>query len=297
MTGSTPEPVLLVGPVSIDEIAGERRLGGVVSYAASAVAAFGLRARILTIASPGTDLSPLAAFHDLHVVEDSATLTFAFSRTPDGRQLTALARPSRPLTAVDLPHAWRSPAILILGTLIEDDIDLDSFSDIAHSASRVAVATQGLQRHMTPLVTHGPLSNPISLIRICSHTTSLFRSEREAAQWTDDQVTAILATGAAIVTTHGDRGAEVQRNHDRLQIAPVAFESEIDSTGAGDIFASAFILALHEGDAVAGRLAAAFAAASVALRGPGPLPTRAEIERRLAVAAIVSDDVQRGAPD
>ena len=296
MTGSIPEPVLLAGPVSIDEIAGERRLGGVVSYAASVVAAFGLRARILTIASPDTDLSPLAA-HDLHVVEDGATLTFAFNQTSEGRQLTALARPSRALTAEDLPSAWRSPATLILGTLIEEDIDLKSFTTLVRSASRTGIATQGLQRHASPVVVRGPLQNPSSLLPLCTPSTSLFRSEREASYWTSHQFSTIVNTGVRIVTTRGQRGAEVQRGDDHLQIPPVAIESEIDSTGAGDIFASAFILALHEGDAAAGRLAAAFAAASVAFRGPGPLPIRAEIERRLAAAAIVSDDVERGAPD
>ncbi len=297
MTGPIPEPVLLVGPVSIDEIAGERRLGGTVSYAASVVAAFGLRARILTIAAPDADLSLLSASHDLHVAQDSATLTFAFSQTPQGRQLTTLARPSRPLTASDLPAAWRSPAILILGTLIEGDIDLDSFGSIASSASHIAIATQGLQRHATPAVTTGPLTDLSSLIQLCTHSTSLFRSAREASVWTADQLPAILATGARVITTNGERGAEVQRAEGDRQIPPVSFESEIDATGAGDIFASAFILTLHEGDAAAGRLAAAFAAASVALRGPGPLPIRAEIERRLAAAAIVSDDIERGEPD
>jgi sugar/nucleoside kinase (ribokinase family) len=75
------------------------------------------------------------------------------------------------------------------------------------------------------------------------------------------------------------------------------FAPEIDATGTGDIFAFAFILALHEGHATVSRFTAAFAATSVATFGPSPLPLRAEIERRLAAAAIVSDDVERGAPD
>jgi 1D-myo-inositol 3-kinase len=297
VTGSNPEPVLLVGPVAIDEIEGERRLGGVVTYAATVVAAFGLRARILTTAAPDTDLISLAAGHDLHVVPADATLTFAFDQTPEGRQLTELAGPTRPLSATDLPDAWRSPATLILGTLIEDDIDLSSFAPIAQSAHQTAIVTQGLQRHATPTVLRGHLHEFNSLLPLCTPSTSLFRSEREAALWTTQQAAAIRETGARLVTTHGEHGAEIQQGDRRLQIAPVSFDSEIDSTGAGDIFASAFILALHEGDAAAGQLAAAFAAASVALRGPRPLPLRAEIERRLAAAAIVSDDVERGATD
>lgn len=297
MTGSNPEPVLLVGPVSIDQIEGERRLGGVVTYAATVVAAFGLRARILTTAAPDTDLTPLADAHDLHVVPSDATLTFAFDQTSEGRQLTALARPSHTLSANDLPEAWRSPATLILGTLIEHDIDLESFAPLTQTAAHTAIATQGLQRHATPLIIRGPLRDLISLLPLCTPSTSLFRSEREAALWTTEQAAAIRETGARIVTTHGEHGADIEQGGHRLLIPPVSFQSEIDSTGAGDIFASAFILALHEGDAAAGQLAAGFAAASVARRGPGPLPLRAEIERRLAAAAIVGDDVERGAPD
>jgi len=297
VTGSNPEPVLLVGSVAIDEIEGERRLGGVVTYAATVVTAFGLRARILTAAAPGTDLTPLAADHDLHVVPSDATLTFAFAQTPEGRQLTALARPAHTLTADDLPEAWRTPTTLLLGTLIEDDIDIGSFEPVARSASQFGIATQGLQRHATPTIVRGPLQHLFSLLPLCSPSTSLFRSQREAALWTTDQYSSIRATGARIVTTRGEHGAEIEQHDNRFQIPPIAFESEIDSTGAGDIFASAFILALDEGDATAGRLAAAFAAASVAHRGPGPLPLRAEIERRLAAAAIVSDDVERGASD
>jgi sugar/nucleoside kinase (ribokinase family) len=56
----------------------------------------------------------------------------------------------------------------------------------------------------------------------------------------------------------------------------------VDTTGAGDVFATAFILALGEGEATAARLAAAYAAAKVEVVGPAPLPDRSTIERRLS---------------
>ena len=60
----------------------------------------------------------------------------------------------------------------------------------------------------------------------------------------------------------------------------------MDATGAGDVFAAAFILALAAtlpgGAAEAAALAACFAAASVERAGLEPLPLRTEIERRYA---------------
>ena len=48
-----------------------------------------------------------------------------------------------------------------------------------------------------------------------------------------------------------------------------------------NVFATAFILALGDGEASAARLAAGYAAAAVEVIGPGPLPDRAAIEQRL----------------
>lgn len=71
--------VLLVGPVTRDLVGGhETRQGGAVSYAASALAALGMRACVVTVAGPDADLSALDG-HDVHVVPADATLTFEVS--------------------------------------------------------------------------------------------------------------------------------------------------------------------------------------------------------------------------
>lgn len=58
---------------------------------------------------------------------------------------------------------------------------------------------------------------------------------------------------------------------------------EVDPTGAGDVFAAAFLVSLRRREAVAtaARFAAAAAAISVEGFGLGAIPTRAVIEERL----------------
>jgi sugar/nucleoside kinase (ribokinase family) len=60
-------------------------------------------------------------------------------------------------------------------------------------------------------------------------------------------------------------------------------EAEVDPTGAGDTFATAFLIRLHEtGDAgEAARFAAAAASLSVGGIGAAAMPVRAEIEERM----------------
>ena len=69
---------------------------------------------------------------------------------------------------------------------------------------------------------------------------------------------------------------------------PACAADVVDTTGAGDVFATAFILAMSKlglDDAGAGRLASAYAAASVERIGPVPLPPLGEIEARARMDA------------
>jgi 1D-myo-inositol 3-kinase len=60
-------------------------------------------------------------------------------------------------------------------------------------------------------------------------------------------------------------------------------EMEVDATGAGDTFATAFLIRLHETGDVdqAARFGAAAASLSVSGVGASAIPSRAEVEDRL----------------
>lgn len=290
-----PEPLLLVGPVTVDHIGGQRMTGGAVTYGAQVAAAFGIRARILTIAGPDADLGALEG-HDVQLVEDAHSVTFVFEQRADGRAMRVPEQPTRPLTADDLPSEWREPGTLMVAPLVEGDVDVASFEPIAAVASRVGMITQGLQRrldddHRVEIVE--PLS--YSLVRSCSHSYTFFRSQREAALWPSEETERAVSRGARLVTTLGSRGAELVTSQERLQVEAFPTTREVDATGAGDVFATALILALDEGEQAAAQIAAAFAAASVEQIGPAPLPNLSEIERRLAAARSTADEARRGA--
>jgi len=294
-----PTPLLLVGPVTMDHIAGKRLPGGGVAYGARVAAAFGIRARILTIAAPDADLSALEG-HDVHVVDDAHTVTFMFEPSAAGRVMRVPEQPSRPLAASDLPAAWADSKTLMVAPLIEGDVDLDSFTSISRTASRVGVIAQGLQRHLIRdhFVDITPPRDS-SFVRSCSTAFTFFRSQREAALWTEDQRASALARGARLVTTRGQLGATIETAEGRLEVPAFPVAHEVDTTGAGDVFATALILALDEGDEAATELAAAFAAASVEQIGPASLPTLSEIRRRLVAErgndGEHADESRRGA--
>ena len=97
------------------------------------------------------------------------------------------------------------------------------------------------------------------------------------------------------VFTRGYRGADVHCRGERRQID--AFPANaVDVTGAGDVFAAAFLIRLGESDDVwdATRFAACAASFVVEAEGIEAMPTRDQIEARLreypGITAIRADD-------
>ena len=295
MTDRAATSLLLVGAVTVDTIDGEQMPGGAVAYGAQVAAAFGIRAQILTIAGPDADLSPLDS-HDVHVIDDAYSVTFAFEPSDGERLMRVPTQPSRPLSADDLPDDWSHPGAMLIAPLVRGDIDIDSFSVVAEAADQVGMITQGLQRQLDDEhVVEVTVLPGLSFVRTCSHLYSCFRSTREAGFWTREQTETMLSQGARLVTTRGEDGAVLERDGVRLEVPAFPIEHEADTTGAGDVFATALILALDQGEQAAARIAAAFAAASVEQIGPAPLPMLSEIMRRLSAAESSAEATERGA--
>lgn len=102
----------------------------------------------------------------------------------------------------------------------------------------------------------------------------LFCNEEEARAYTgkdsiDAALEALKAIGGEVVITRGDKGAVIWDGTQRLDIAAVAVDA-IDSNGAGDMFAGAYLYAITQGHdrTHAGQLAARAASQVVAQFGP-----------------------------
>ena len=274
-------PVLIVGPVTEDRQPGGTTVpGGAVSYAARVAAALGLRAYVLTVGARHANIDALDG-HDVLRIGAYDTLTFAFSEAAGTRRLTLEATPKRMLTARDLPRDWPPPRTLILAPLLPDDIDIESFLDLQPDAC--ALLAQGMQRLLAPNGTIIHRGAPSEALRVAARDrVSIFLSEDEVAQWSEDDIDDLAARAQTLVITHGPDGAEV-RAHDHTDRIKALPAEVVDSTGAGDVFAAALILAMRAGDDVAERLAAGYAAASVERRGPAVLPACEEIAARAAL--------------
>ena len=274
---------MIVGALTIDVFPGRTATGGAVAYAARATAAFGERAGILTVAAANADLTPLAT-HDVRAVASDTTLSFAHSHVDDHRELRLLSRPSRRLSLAHLPRAWRRPEVLILAPLLDDDIDLLSFAALEGVRHRALLA-QGLQRAVGQSSAITMATTPSdALFHPLTRVFNVFLSDQDIADWPAEALDRVARHVRRLVVTRGSAGADI---HDGGPVTHVDATpaTVIDTTGAGDVFATALILAEEAGDADAARLASAYAAACVALPGASPLPPRAVVERRLRGAA------------
>ena len=279
-------PVLIVGAVTRDRFAdGDTLPGGGVSFAARVASALGVRAYVLTVGARDADLGALEG-HEVAAVRAQATLAFAFDRSGEAagaRRLRLEASPQRTLTLADVPREWPRPRTLILAPLLPDDLDVASFLDT--DPEECALLAQGLQRLIAPngRVVHHDAPTP-GLVDAAREGVSIFLSEEETAAWPAAARDAIAQRARRLVITHGAAGADVH-TRDGVTHIDARPAHAVDTTGAGDVFAAALILAARAGDGTAARLAAAYAAARVERRGPAPLPNRAEIEARLAAAS------------
>ena len=108
----------------------------------------------------------------------------------------------------------------------------------------------------------------------------LFANEAEANAWagkeTVDQSLAALSTIAKIIViTLGSKGALIYDGTKQISIDPVPVKA-IDSNGAGDMFAGAFLYAISTGKSLefAGNLASIAAATTVCNFGPRLIPAK-----------------------
>ena len=95
----------------------------------------------------------------------------------------------------------------------------------------------------------------------------------EDAREDESLIEGLAAVARLMVVTRGPRGCTVYRNGRAADVAAPAV-SEVDSTGAGDIFAAAFFLRIHAGaDPVdAAKFAAHLASNSVTRPGLEAIP-------------------------
>jgi len=273
-----PVDYLVVGHVAADVAPQGNQLGGTVAYSALTAWALGLRVGIVT--SSGADLS-LSALDGIPIVNVPAehSSTFENIKTENGRK-QIIRHQAAPLLLDHIPQVWRSAAIIHLAPIAQE---LDSSLAENLSASLLGVTPQGWLRAWDET---GQVSscrwdnNEQTLNRAGVVVLSAEDVNRDLPAGGSAELVEEMAQRTRILClTEGAAGAVLYWNGDRRRFRPPAVD-EIDSTGAGDIFATAFFARLYStrDPWEAARFATRLAAYSVTRMGLNGIPTPQEIE-------------------
>ncbi len=284
-----PPDFLVVGHLVADKVAGGHRLGGTATYASLTAHHLGLRTAILTRAAADLDLSSLPPEIEVHRLDSPRTTVFENAYSGGQRSQHLWAR-AEPITAADVPAELRGARIVLLGPVageVEGEV-ARCFPD-----ALVALSLQGWLRTFAADGRVGQLS-PRSwrsnlLLR---HSQALFVSEEDLPPAeAEEALTRWAGQVPLLVFTRGCRGARLARNGRWQEVAGFPAR-EVDPTGAGDVFAAAFLARYLETDDVA--QAALFAAAAAALAveavGAAGIANRQQVEERLRQSEITGKD-------
>lgn len=267
---------VVVGHITRDLVKEGFKPGGTATYAALTAKRLGRKVGVVTSASSALQIDKLLAGVALVRRDSAVDTTFENVYYPEGRVqfVRAVAEPIEP---ADAPQEWLDARILHLGP-VAGEVDF-SFLEKARS-NIVGVTPQGWLRDWdeTGKVRYRRPQLPTELM---ARISAMVISEEDIAE-DPDFIPDCLDRVAVLVVTQGSRGARV-RAAGQWRHFP-AFQAEaVDPTGAGDVFAAAYLISLDElGDPfAAAKFANCAASFVVEKRGVQGIPTRTQIRQRM----------------
>ena len=271
------EPVdyLVIGHVACDLTPEGARLGGTAAYSSLTAHALGLRVGIVTAWGGEVPLD-LPDGIQVHEVAAKNSTTFENVYTPAGR-VQFIHHVAPDLTIEHVPEAWRSSPIVHVGPIAGEG---KSLVNGKITFPLLGLTPQGWLRAWDSDGRVRPCAWPDSAGMLAKANAAVLSIEDVGGD--EAQIEAMALACRVLVVTEGPAGARIYWNGDsRCFRAPEV--TEVDATGAGDIFAAAFFWRYHvtHDPWAAGRFATRLASFSVARRGLEGIPNREEIQTSL----------------
>lgn len=257
---------LVIGHVAADREGRRTHLGGTAAYAGLTAHALGRRVGVVTAAGPELDLSALSAL-SVKVIPSATSTEFENQETEYGRRQTLLSRAALiPNEAV--PAAWRGAGLVHLAPIAAE---IDAKMVETFPGSFVGVTAQGWLRRWGEDGTVVP-SDLTSALPACARADAVVVSLEDLGG-REDYVLELAARCRVLAVTLGQDGVRVFTAGSEHHL-PAPEATEIDPTGAGDIFAAAFFHSLESGSEPreAALFAQQLAATSVSRRGLASVP-------------------------
>ena len=255
-------------------------LGGTVSFAALQARRLGLHTAVLTAIAPDLPLEEALPGVEIVCVPSPISTHFRNVYTAEGRIQYAPQRASD-IGPSSLPQDWRDAGIVLLGGVIGE---VDAALAACFPAALIGASAQGWLRRIDPDGRVQPLApESWQAEPVLRNSHVLFVSDEDLPPSRARPVLEGWSRQVDVLAfTHSERGAEVCHRGDwrRIDAFPAA---TTDPTGAGDVFATAFLVRYREGGdpweaARFGACAASFIVESDGLAGT---PDREMIEARL----------------
>jgi hypothetical protein len=271
ITPLQPIDYLVVGHITVDQTPTGPRLGGTASYSALTACALGLRVGIVTAWAAEIPLGPLA---DIPIASFPAEVSTQFEniQTPAGR-IQYLRTIAPTLDYYHVPEPWRKASIVHLGPVAQEVTPgmVRHFPD-----SQLGVTPQGWLRAW-----HG--DGRVYASEWPEASFVLQRADAAVISVEDvggdeERIEEMASSCRILAVTEAHQGARLFWNGDvRRFRAPQV--DELDPTGAGDVFATAFFTRLYttRDPWEAARFAVQISAISVTRPGLAGAPTPEEI--------------------
>jgi 1D-myo-inositol 3-kinase len=272
----TAPDFLVIGHVVKDAREDTWRLGGTVTYAATQASRLGLRAGAITRASDNVDLNEYLPDVCVHRTLSRETTTFENRYEKGIRVQHVWARASR-IEPEDVPLEWQGARIVLLGPVLDEVAP--GLAKVFPEALVGFCAQGGLRnvrRDGLVVRRRGEAGESVRGVGVVVVSDEDMEDDGDTfEQWQSE--------APIVVVTEGRGGARVYSEGRERRIGAFPHK-EVDPTGAGDVFATAFLIALYETKSVASaaRFAAAAAGLSIEAEGTAKVGTRREIERALA---------------
>lgn len=268
---------LAIGHITRDQRPGGDVLGGSAAYAALTAQKLGWSAAVLTAAGPDFEPERELAGVAVFVRPSGATTRFVNTYEDDGSRHQVVTARAEDVDLAILPDDWRRPDALLLCPVARE---LDGVNVSALEAGAVGAVAQGWLREIgedgdvSAREWTGAGRDLLGVHVVFLSEQDLPEAERAARE--------LLGQVPMVALTRGWLGLTLLTREGEHEV-PSLPRTESDPTGAGDVFAAAFLVGYHESGDPPGAAAFAACAASCAVEGVGAssLGDREEVLGRL----------------
>ena len=268
---------LAIGHLVVDRLSAGPTPGGSVAYACATAVRLGLTAAIVTVA--GEELAWERLLPGVRLARIPTRVSTSFENLyVGGRRRQRVLATAGPIPAEAVPHDWVAAPIVHLAPVAWE---IDGGLPALFKRSLIGLTPQGLLRQWGPdgTVRQGRWAGDD---RLLSADVAIFSDDDVAGD--PDFLPRCLGAVPITLLTSGAGGATLfQRGTGPVHFPAFPVQREVDPTGAGDVFAAAFLIEYNRTRDPHRAAAFACCAASFVVEAQGleGVPDREMVESRL----------------